>query len=86
MSRKKDRERYEAMRRINPDYKGFRGRGSEPDRSKTTPLEAIVCTACGRKRNVPVGIAIEQRDSYVCARCTDEGRTPKLAEAQQEST
>lgn len=86
MSRKKDRERYEAMRRINPDYKGFRGRGSEPNRSKATPLEAVVCTVCGRKRNVPVGIAMEQRDSYVCTRCTDEGRAPKLAEAQQEST
>ncbi len=83
MSRKKDRGRYESMKRINPDYKGFRGHASEPDRSRNTPLEAVVCTSCGRKRNVPRGIALEQRDSYVCGRCADEERAPQTAEPQR---
>ena len=74
MSRKRDRERLEAMRRLDPDYTGFRGHNSEPSRSGKTPLEAATCSVCGRKRNVPRGVALEQGENYVCARCVEEGR------------
>jgi len=74
VTRSKDRQRYNAMKRINPDYKGFRGFQLEPDRAGQTPLETITCSACGRKRNVPLGIAVEQAESYRCQRCHEEGR------------
>ena len=69
MSRRKDLERYEAMKRLNPDYTGFRGHDNEPTRPGNTPLEAVVCTVCSRKRNVPRGVALEQGDNYICSRC-----------------
>ena len=84
MSRRKDRARFESMKRLDPDYKGFRGRASEPNRPGRTPLEAVTCRVCGRKRNVPRGIALEQGENYVCSRCVDEGETLEVAEAQQE--
>ena len=83
MSRRKDRERYEAMKGLDPDYKGFRGFQSEPDRPGKTPLDAVTCTVCGRKRNVPRGVAVDQRESFVCATCQAEGRTAASPEAQQ---
>ena len=72
MSRRKDRERFEAMKRLDPDYTGFRGHGAEPARKGRAPLESVVCSVCGRKRNVPRGIALEQGDGYVCASCSQE--------------
>ena len=83
MSRRKDRERFEAMKRLDPDYNGFRGFGNEPDRPGRTPLEAVTCSVCGRKRNVPRGIAVEQGDRYVCARCVEEGREAASPEPRQ---
>jgi hypothetical protein len=74
VSRRKDRERFEAMRRLDPDYKGFRGDAAEPDRKGNAPLESVVCTACGRKRNVPRGVALEQGPAYVCTSCVEDGR------------
>ena len=74
MSRLKDRKRYEGMKRLNPDYKGFRGYGLEPDRPGQTPLRSVICTVCGRKRNVSLGIAVEQADQYVCQSCQEEGK------------
>ena len=74
MSRRKDRERFEAMKRLDPDYHGFRGHAEEPSRPGKVPLEAVTCCVCSRKRNVPRGIALEQGDSYVCARCQGEGQ------------
>ena len=72
MSRRKNLERTLALKRQNPDYKGFRGYDQEPTRPGDTPLEAIKCTVCGRTRNVPVGVAEEQRDGYVCETCRHE--------------
>jgi predicted SprT family Zn-dependent metalloprotease len=72
MSRRKDQERWEAMRRLDPDYKGFRGPANEPTRSRNAPLEPVTCSVCGRKRNVPRGIAQEQGDTYVCSACSAE--------------
>ena len=73
MSRRRDRERYEAMRRLDPGYRGFRGLSSEP-RSVVEPLESVPCTACGRTRNVPHSVATRQRNSFVCARCHEAER------------
>ena len=84
MSRRKDSERFEAMRRLNPDYKGFRGRRNEPDRPGKAPLEAVTCRVCGRKRNVPRGIALEQGANYVCAKCTDVGEALEVTEPQRD--
>ena len=84
MSRRRDRERVDAMRRLNPDYRGFRGYRSEPNRPGNTPLESVTCSVCGRKRNVPRGVALEQGDSYVCSRCAEEGKAPEAVEASQE--
>ena len=74
MSRRKDRERFEAMKRLNPDYHGFRGHNAEPTQPGNTPLQALVCSVCGKKRNVPVGVALEQQEHFVCQQCTDEGK------------
>jgi hypothetical protein len=69
MSRRKDRERVEAMRRLDPDYRGFRGHANEPTRPGNVTLVPVSCSICGRKRNVPVGIAQEEAGSYVCQSC-----------------
>ena len=57
MSRRKDRERYLDRKHTNPEYDGFRGLESEPDRAGKTPLRTVTCSICGRRRNVAVGIA-----------------------------
>ena len=71
MSRRKDRERFMAMRRLNPDYVGFRGYDT-PAQTSGPPLEKVTCSSCGRVRNVPVGVAAEHPDDYVCATCQEE--------------
>lgn len=83
VSRRRDRERFEAMKRLDPDYKGFRGLQKEPDRTGQTPLEAVTCTVCGRKRNVPRGVALEQGNSFVCLTCSAEGRAAESPEERQ---
>ena len=74
MSRRKDRQRFEAMRGLDPDYSGFRGHRNEPSKPGKTPLEAVTCSVCGRKRNVPRGVAVEQSDGFVCSRCQESGK------------
>ena len=86
MSRRRDRERYEAMRRLDPAYRGFRGHTSEPS-AVVEPLEPVACTVCGRTRNVPHSVATQQRDSFVCSRCQEPGSEDTesaAAEAQTE--
>ncbi|MBM3946590.1 MAG: hypothetical protein FJ315_04205 [SAR202 cluster bacterium] len=73
MSRRKDRERLDAMRRLNPDYRGFRGVAEEPTQAGNTPLEAVTCTVCGRKRNVPRGSLPARGEPYVCLACQEQG-------------
>ena len=72
MSRRKDRERFGAMKRLNPDYQGFRGYGEAASGSASVPLETAVCSICGRRRNVAVGVALEEGESYVCLSCREE--------------
>ena len=76
MSRRKDRERVLAQKRLNPNYVGFRGYDREPARTGDTPMTSLVCSVCGRKRNVPVGVAQEQGDSFVCSSCAEEQGAP----------
>ena len=59
------------MKRLDPDYKGFRGLDNEPDRPGKTPLVPATCSVCGRKRNVPRGIALEQGERFICASCRE---------------
>ena len=84
MSRRKDREKFLELRRQNPDYKGFRGYENDPSRTGNTPLVAVNCSVCGKKRNVPVGIAEEQGENYVCITCQGEGETAEAGGTQSE--
>ena len=72
MSRRKDRERVDSMKRLDPDYQGFRGYDIEPRLGRPI-LEPVACTVCGRTRNVPKGSVDDGRDTYVCTNCRDEG-------------
>ena len=60
-----------AMKQLNPDYVGFRGYG-EDSVSSEPPLEKVTCSKCQRVRNVPVGVAVDRQDDYVCATCQEE--------------
>ena len=71
MSRRKDRERFLQMKHLNPEYKGFRG-GAAGGSGPEAPREMVTCSKCGRRRNVAVGIALEQGESYVCLSCQEE--------------
>ncbi len=88
MNRRKDRERYQTMRRADLDYRGFRGYAQEPAQvAVAAELELATCTACGSARNVEGDMAANQRDTYVCSRClalrdeeTQDGRPEPLQE------
>ena len=73
MSHRKDRERYESRKHLYPAYTGFRGYNVETDRPGLTALQAVTCSACGRKRNVPPEVAEEQGERYVCQSCQEAG-------------
>jgi hypothetical protein len=81
VSKRKDRERFLAQRRLNPDYTGFRGHGAPAPSS--APTEAVTCSRCGRKRNVSADVAAQaQKDGqYICSICQDQ-----LAAQQPPST
>jgi hypothetical protein len=88
LSRSKDRERFLAMQRLNPEYQGFRGHGQEPTRQGNTPLQTMTCSVCGRRRNVAMGIALEQGDDYICLSCQEaagEEDEPEDAASQAHS-
>ena len=59
------------MKRLDPDYQGFRGHDQEPS-AGNVPLERAKCSICDRTRNVPRGIALEQGDGFVCSSCQGE--------------
>lgn len=82
MSRRKDRDRYLARRQQNPGYKGFRGYETDPSRTRNVPLVALNCCVCGKKRNVAVGIAEQQRETYVCITCELERESSKASNPQ----
>lgn len=71
MSRRKDRERFLQIKQLNPEYRGFRGDAAGGP-GADAPLESVTCSRCGRRRNVAVGIALEQGESYICLSCREE--------------
>ena len=85
MSRRKDRQRIEAMKNLDPDYQGFRGHRNEPSQRGNAPLEPVTCSVCGRKRNVPRGVAMERGEDYMCVRCTEEGRVDESREVHHQA-
>ena len=86
MSRRKDRERFDAMKRQNPDYTGFRGYGVESDATRGTPLQTMTCSVCGRKRNVPVGTYIVEGEDYVCLSCSGDAAQDQSDTPAEEDT
>jgi hypothetical protein len=38
----------------------------------------VSCSICGRRRNVAVGIAEGEVDSYVCLSCREEGEKERV--------
>ena len=81
MSRRKDMERFLDRRRLNPEYAGFRGYESDPDKAGNTPLQTVTCSVCGRRRNVAVGTAMEEGDGYICLSCREEAERESQEEA-----
>jgi len=80
LSRRKDIERYLRLKQQNPDYAGYRGSVTV----ETLPqpeLESVICSVCGRKRNVPSDTIPDDRSNFVCMSCqpTDDEK-PNLAE------
>ena len=71
MSRRKDRERFLTIKQSNPDYTGFRGYASDSGPASEAVLDKVTCSSCGRARNIPSGLAIEHKDSYICATCQE---------------
>ena len=72
MSRRKDLERFLRLKLDNPDYQGFRG-GNTVTEKPALALESVVCSVCGRKRNVASDTIPEDRDSFVCMTCEGSG-------------
>ena len=74
MSKKRDRQRVRQLRERYPDYRGFRGYQAEPTRPEVErgQLTPVVCTVCGRRRNVPLGVAQAEGQRYVCLSCREE--------------
>ena len=73
MSRRKDRERFLDKKHRYPEYVGFRGHNSEPDRRGQGQMQSVTCSVCGRRRNVPLGVALESGGEYVCMACQQAG-------------
>lgn len=64
MSKRKDREQIERRKRFDPGYKGYRGPTVRPE--PKPELKIVMCTVCGRKRNVPPDT---KEEGFVCAAC-----------------
>lgn len=69
MSRRKDRDQFERRKRLYPEYKGYRGPEERPPGKPD--LKPLVCTVCGRKRNVPEETPEE---GFICTVCKPEGQ------------
>lgn len=74
MSRRKDRERYLRLKQQDAAYTGFRGLEVKAAPPSPPVLESVVCSVCHRKRNVPAASLPDDRDSYICLSCQEEGR------------
>ena len=72
MSKRKDRERFAALKANNPHYQGFRGLGVATATPSPEALVTLTCTVCGRRRNVTREVSQEQGDAFVCLSCREE--------------
>ncbi|MBI2935777.1 MAG: hypothetical protein HYY31_03075 [Chloroflexi bacterium] len=72
MSRRRDRDRIDVMRRLDPGYPGFRGPEKEPTRPGNLVLVSVVCSICQRKRNIPPGMVPQRTEEYVCLSCREK--------------
>lgn len=71
MSRRKDKERFQRMKRLDTGYKGFRSHQEEPTvPPKIQEVTSVLCTICGRKRNVAYGTPIPA-EGYICLTCKE---------------
>lgn len=64
MSRRKDRERYQLRKSLDPGYRGFRGSELKPE--PKPELKSITCSVCQRTKNVP---ADTPEENFICASC-----------------
>lgn len=71
MSRRKDRERFLRLKEQNPNYAGFRGADTVAA-APSAPLEAVTCSVCRRKRNVPADTLPQDREAFVCLQCQEQ--------------
>lgn len=86
MSKRKDRERFAALRANNPNYHGFRGYGDDSNRPSPEALTGVTCTVCGRRRNVTQEVAQQEGDGYVCLSCREQqGEAAEEGEGAQEA-
>ena len=70
MSRRKDLERFLRRKQANPDYQGFRA-GQTVAEPTPPALTSVVCSICGRKRNVTSDTVPEDPSSFVCLTCQE---------------
>ena len=70
MSRRKDLERFLRRKQENPGYQGFRGGDTVTEKAQPT-LVSVVCSVCGRKRNVAGDTIPEDPSTFVCLTCQE---------------
>ncbi len=72
MSRRKDRERFLQLKQQNPGYLGFRGGDPAAVSAPAPELVSVLCSVCGRKRNVPVESVAGTGEDFICIRCQNQ--------------
>ena len=72
MSRRKDRERFLQLKQQNPGYLGFRGGTTAVESAPAPELVSVLCSVCGRKRNVPVESVAGAGEDFICIRCQNQ--------------
>ena len=66
---RKDRERFQRLRKTDPNYVGYRGLDSSTARSPSLDTETVTCSLCQRKRNVAVENLPQDISLFVCLNC-----------------
>ena len=72
MSRRKDRERFLQLKQQNPGYLGFRSGSTAVEAAPAPELASVLCSVCGRKRNVPVESVAGAGEDFICIRCQNQ--------------
>ena len=84
MSKRRDRERFQAMKAADPGYKGFRGYGQDMRETDQPSLIALTCSECGRRRNIDPESAPPEGEPFICLSCQEE-REAEGEPAQEEA-